>query len=274
MPSLNRKSSIPLYEQIKQIIRNQILSGEYVAGSRLPTEEEFCDHFSVSKITVKRALNDLARTGIIERRQGSGSIVAPKLLDHSFAEAEGFSSATQRNGQKASSKILGISFVEATEHLLHSFQLPKGSSTRFMRIRRLLLVNDRPGALLMVYVPEELGQKMLDYELENSSFYQLYQEISGLKITRNENILAPIVVPEDEAQVLGVEEGSVHMHIRGVSFFENDATAEVSLGIFSADMFVWKANAYRVRLPDEELPRNQLMGKDFVKNMTVEQHVK
>jgi len=266
---LNRKSSIPLYEQIKQIIRKQILSGEYVAGSRLPTEEEFCALFDVSKITVKRALNDLARAGIIERRQGSGSIVAHKLVEDSFAGTEGFSAAASRNGQTPTSKVLSVSLVEPSEHLLNSFQLPRRSSTEFMRFRRLLFVNGRPGALIMVYVPKALGQQLLTYNLENRSFYQLYQEISALKITRNENILTPIAVQDEEAALLEVETGSVHMHIRGVSFFENNLPAEMSMGIFSADMFVWKANTYRVVKPEENLSGNQLFARDVVKNMIV-----
>ncbi len=272
MTILNRNSSVPLYEQIKQNIRNQIRSGEYMAGNRLPTEEEFCAHYNVSKITVKRALNDLAQAGIIERRQGSGSIVAPKLLDGSFTDTEGFSSAVRRNGQHPSSKILKVSLVEATEHLLSSFQIAKNTktSTRFMRIRRLLSVNEKPAVIMTVFVTEALGLKMLEYKLENSSFYELYQKITGYRITRNENLLAPVLVSQYQANILDVEAGSAHMHIRGVSYFENDMPAEVSLGIFSADMFVWKANTYRVRKLDEESVANQMSDNSLVKNMIAE----
>ena len=273
MPTLNRNSSIPLYEQIKQIIRNQILSGEYMVGSRLPTEEEFCERFGVSKITIKRALNDLARAELIERRQGSGTIVAPRLVDDSFAGTEGFTNSARRSNQIPTSKILGISLVEASEHLLSSFQFPPNSSIRFLRIRRLLSVNNRPGAILTVYVPEALGQKMLDYKLENSSFYRLYQEISGLRIARNENVLTPLIVAQEEAQILDVEPGSAHMHIRGVSFFEDGTTAEVSLGIFSAGMFEWKANTYSVRKPDESLFSDQIISGAFIKNMFADEYV-
>ncbi|HUF36998.1 MAG TPA: GntR family transcriptional regulator [Anaerolineales bacterium] len=249
---IDRDSSIPLYEQIKQIIRFQILSGEYTFGSRLPTEEEYCQAFSVSAITVKRALNELASAGLVSRRQGSGTIVTRQPVDDNFKLTAGFSEIARLSGRKPYSRILKIHTVPATPNLLKTFQLPANSEIRFMSFQRLMMTNDRPSAVLTAYVLEEIGETMRRYNLNGRSFYRLYEEILGRKVIRNENTLTPVNVSPDVARLLEVDPGSAHMHIRGVSYIEGGLTIEMSVSIFSGDYFEWKADTYQVREPAAE----------------------
>ena len=258
---IDRNSSIPLYEQIKHIIRFQILSGEYTYGSRLPTEEEYCQQFDVSAITVKRALNELASAGLVSRRQGSGTIVTRKPVDENFKLTAGFSEIARRSGRKPSSRVLQIGTVEASPNLLNTFHLPPATAIRFMSFQRLMIANDRPSAVLTAYVIEEIGEKMRLYDLDNISFYRLYEEILGRKVARSENTLSPINVSPEVAKLLQVDPGSAHMHIRGVSYLEGGLTVEMSVGIFSGDYFEWKAETYQVREPEDALMLDQVYGE-------------
>jgi GntR family transcriptional regulator len=250
---IDRTSLIPLYEQIKHIIRSQILSGEYSYGSRLPTEEEYCQQFGVSAITVKRALNELVTAGLISRRQGSGTIVTRKPVDESFASTAGFSEVARRNARKPESRVLKISRVEPSPSLLKTFQLSPGAGIRFMSFQRLMSTDGRPSAVLTAYVLEEIGERMVQHDLDNTSFYRLYETLTGRKVVRNENTLSPINVSIEAAKLLQVNPGSAHMHIRGVSYLEGGLTIEMSVGIFSGDYFEWKADTYQVRETDHEL---------------------
>lgn len=248
---IDRNSSIPLYEQIKHIIRFQILSGEYSYGSRLPTEDEYCQQFAVSSITIKRALNDLANAGLVSRRQGSGTIVTRKPVDDRYKLTAGFSEIARRGGRRPSSRVLRIAAVEATPNLLKTFQLPPNADIRFMSFQRLLTSDDRPSAVLTAYVLEEVGERMRRRDLNDISFYRLYEELLGRKVVRNENTLSPINVSPDLAKLLEVDPGSAHMHIRGVSFMEGGLTVEMSVGVFSGDYFEWKADTHQVRENDQ-----------------------
>ena len=258
---IDRNSSIPLYEQIKQIIRFQILSGEYAYGSRLPTEEEYCQKFQVSSITVKRALSELANAGLVSRRQGSGTIVTRKPVDENFKLTAGFSEIARRSGRRPESNVLKVRRLDATESLLRTFQLPPAAEVGFMSFQRLLSTDGRPSALITAYVLEDLGQQMLKHKLDNASFYRLYEEILGRKVTRNENTLTPINVSPDAARLLQVTPGSAHMHIRGVSYIEGGLTVEMSVSIFSGDYFEWKADTYEVRDSEHEIPLDQVFGE-------------
>ncbi|MGY4706656.1 extracellular solute-binding protein [Candidatus Bipolaricaulota sp. J31] len=75
MRKLDKRSATPLYLQIKEILKERIERGEYAPGERLPTEMELCEMFGVSRITVRQALNELAKEGLLYRQRGSGTYV-------------------------------------------------------------------------------------------------------------------------------------------------------------------------------------------------------
>ena len=77
MAIVDRNSAIPLYYQIKQYFRQQIETGELKPGDQLPTEAELCERLGVSRAPVRQAMAELAREGLIYRRAGAGSFVAP-----------------------------------------------------------------------------------------------------------------------------------------------------------------------------------------------------
>ena len=76
--TLNANNAVPLYEQVKINLQSQMASRAFLPGQRLPSETELCQNFGVSRITVRRALDDLVNEGILERKQGKGTFVAER----------------------------------------------------------------------------------------------------------------------------------------------------------------------------------------------------
>lgn len=76
---LHKESTVPLYRQLKEILKEAIRRGEFRPGDRLPTEMELCETFGVSRITVRQALNELANEGFLYRQQGSGTFVNDRI---------------------------------------------------------------------------------------------------------------------------------------------------------------------------------------------------
>src|SRR5262245_24463161 len=98
MISVDRANPTPLYEQIKLILREQITGGELVPGVQLPTENELCRQYNVSRITIVKALTDLQHEGLIRRIQGKGSIVNPLPIKSAMNTIMGFTENMRRNG--------------------------------------------------------------------------------------------------------------------------------------------------------------------------------
>ena len=78
MEQLDTNNAVPLYEQLRVALRERLDSGVLDPGERLPSEAELCRKYGVSRITVRRAVDELVEEGILERRQGKGTFVAPK----------------------------------------------------------------------------------------------------------------------------------------------------------------------------------------------------
>lgn len=248
MNKIDRNSPVPLYEQIKQILREQILDGVLSPGSRLPTEQELCERFDVSRITIKRALDDLATAGLVRRIQGKGSIVeAINRVDSGLDVPVGFSEIVRRQGLRPSSQIISMEMKEADANLRHAFRLMPEATNRFMSFRRRLFIEDRPVALLNIIVPEELGKRMLKHDLDDASFYSLYATLYGREVVRSEADLTPIAASPEIANLLQVEPGTAHIHYRAVSYLEGDFPVELCLGVYSGDIFQWRVNMYQIR---------------------------
>lgn len=245
MDNLDRRSPTPLYAQLKAILHERILSGEYAPGDRIPTERELCQRYGVSRITVVRALNDLAREGFIERIQGKGSLVTWRPIEGSLNRVTGFTHSMRAQGFTTRSRVLSIETIPADQSLRAAFRLPPDSEQRFVRFRRLRFVDDRPAVILTSIVPEDVGTRLMSYDLESISFYDLFEALLGRRIARTEVTLAPIIATPEAIELLEVDEGSPQMLYRGISYLEGDIPIEVATGIFRGDTFQFVATIQR-----------------------------
>jgi DNA-binding GntR family transcriptional regulator len=247
MYQVDRGNPTPLYEQIKLILRRQITSGEFEPGVQLPTEAELCQQYQVSRITVVKALGDLAHEGLIQRMQGKGSIVSPPPFKNSMNMILGFTATMRQNGLRPRSQILSTEEIHGDLSLRRSFELPLNYPSRFIRFKRLMFVNEMPAVLFNVVVQEAVGRKMQEQDLDNTSFYKLYKEIFGRPVSRNETTLTPILATPEAIELLGVKPGTPHFLFRGLSFVEGDIPVELSTGIFPGDLFQFDSIIYRLR---------------------------
>lgn len=245
---IDRNAPIPLYVQVKNILREQILNEEFGMGEQLPTEADLCDKYNISRITAKRALDDLAITGVIRRIQGKGTFVSEKLLITD--EVAGFSKSIRQYGLTPSSHILSIETIESNDNLRKIFGLTADNNQGFTAIKRLLFVEDRPAYVVTSIFPESLGKRILEYNLENASLYDLIKRILGSPVIWSESILTPIIPGPDAIKILRISFGSPHFHNRQISYITGDIPVELALGIFSADIFQWRS---RMKLPGFEM---------------------
>lgn len=243
--TIDKGSSTPLYEQLKLILRERIVTGEFGKGDQLPTERELCERYGVSRITAVRALNDLAGEGLIERIQGKGSIVRSHTIAKSLSSIEGFTQTISRQGYATRSEVLEIRDVDGDIRLRARFKLPADSPQRFTRIKRLRFVNDQPVSLAVSVVRKELGDALRGRDLERTSFYALFEEILGRRVSRNDAVLHPIVADAEIADALDVAPGSPHFLTRGITYVEGDLPVEMSEAVFHGERFEFSATMHQ-----------------------------
>src|SRR5581483_3792504 len=159
----------------------------------------------------------------------------------------GFTESMRQNGLVPRSLVSGIETFDGDLELRHRFRFPLNYPVRFTRFKRRMYVNDIPAVLFTIIVQEELGSRMQDYPLDDTSFYKLYERILGRRVTRNETSLTPILSTPEMVELLDVAPGTPHFSFRGLSFLEGDVPVELAYGWFRGDLFQFESIIYRIR---------------------------
>src|SRR3954447_18057502 len=117
---LNNSISTPLYDQLKQILKDAIGQGVYKSGEKLPNETELCDLYGVSRITVRRAIQDLADDGFLERKQGKGTFVTRTKITRELVSIDGFTDFSKQMGKTPSKRTISCEEIKATPEIAES----------------------------------------------------------------------------------------------------------------------------------------------------------
>lgn len=115
------------YERIKRFIQEGIDAGDWESGTRIPSENQLAAKFSLSRMTVNRAIKELEADGIVERVQGKGTFVAPPRPLRSVLQIQGIDSEIRARGNQYSCRVLSLKETRTNKELSERLQLAKGS---------------------------------------------------------------------------------------------------------------------------------------------------
>lgn len=234
---IDKNTPTPFYRQLTLILQDKIVIGEWVPGMLLPTEFELCDQYNVSRVTVRRALEDLASKGLIDRVQGKGSLVKKVNDTNATSDHRGFSQTIRDQGYEPQANLLKEELVKGNAELVQLFELPEDDEHYFWCFTRLRLFNDEPAAITRTYVQKKLGDRMREFDLSKESFYSLYKNITKRNIVRNDGLIKAISVSDYEAELLQVKSGSAHLWYRGVAYVAGNVPIEVNYTIYHGEKF-------------------------------------
>jgi GntR family transcriptional regulator, histidine utilization repressor len=159
---LDAKNPEPLYLQIKRLIVGKIQSGEWKSGDKIPTEHALVRDLKASRMTINRALRELTQDGILARRQGSGTFVAPAKLETGLLEIKNIADEIAFRGNSHNSEILALEAAKAPDDI--SRVMSGSSGNIFFHCVLLHRENDVPVQLEVRYVNPELVPDFLDQD--------------------------------------------------------------------------------------------------------------
>jgi GntR family transcriptional regulator, phosphonate transport system regulatory protein len=140
-----REAGVALWRQIVRVIEREIAEGAYPPGGRLPTEAQLAARFSVNRHTIRRALEELSRNGLVRVEQGRGSFVAEDVLDYAVAPRTRFSEWIRRQNKEPSGRVLDLRELPADSTVAAGLGIRIGA--RVVRMERLGLADGRPVSL-------------------------------------------------------------------------------------------------------------------------------
>jgi len=146
-----REPGVALWRQIVRAIEGEIASGDLTAGARLQTEAQLAARFAVNRHTVRRALEELSRGGLVRIEQGRGSFVAEDVLDYAVASRTRFSEWIRRHNKEPSGTVIDLREIAADQTVAAGLGLRIGARVVFLE--RVGLADDRPVSLGAHYFP-------------------------------------------------------------------------------------------------------------------------
>ncbi|APR39352.1 GntR family transcriptional regulator [Paraburkholderia sp. SOS3] len=179
-PIFESNSPVPLYQQIKDALRAGILDGEYAPHSRMPSESELQDMFEVSRITIRQALGDLQKEGLIFKVHGKGSFVSQPKTVQNITSLQGFAESMSGDGHEIVNRVVSFDFVASSEEVASRLALEPG--TAVAEIRRVRLVNREPTSYEITFLPEALGRKVKRADLATRDIFLILENDCGVAL--------------------------------------------------------------------------------------------
>lgn len=240
-------SPIPMYRQLEDLIRGRIEREELVRGARIPSEAKLCDTYGVSRITVRQALADLEREGLLERAPGKGTFVRQRSgRVERMTKLTGFGENMAGLGREA-----GYSTLQAREETvpLEVADRLRITEARAFLVDRILLADGSPVGAHISYLPLWLVEQApaAAFSREALDLHSLYAAIeeTGVVLSRAEEIVEPGFADSVEARKLKMEEGGLVLRVTRTVYDTNDRSIEHVLITYRSDVYTFRQQLYR-----------------------------
>lgn len=227
------ESGGPRYVQLRQRLESGIESGVLAPNSSLPPEREIAEITELSRVTVRKAIQELVREGLIEQRQGSGSFIREPLsrMEQSLSHLTSFSEDMAQRGLDTTSRWLERGVFLATPTEIRGLDLDDGAEVA--RIYRLREAGGRPMALERASLPLDILPNPLDV---TTSLYEVLNA-RGLRPVRAMQKISAINLEAREAELLGVAEGAAGLSIERTSYLASGRVAELTRSLYRGDAY-------------------------------------
>jgi GntR family transcriptional regulator len=231
---LEPETPIPLYIQIKELIQNQIRTGELKIGSRLYSERELSEKFHVSRMTARQAIQSLVHEGVLQTQIGKGTYVKPPKVEIKLPSFNGFTQLIQQRNQVPSSQVLKAEIQLADTELADKLNVELG--TEVVVLRRIRFVDGLSYAIETSHVIHDVCVGILDqYDFNKESLYQVLAEKYGVQLVWGEEVIEVRLPNRSEAQLLEIDSKTPVFTSTRTSFTKTDKRIEYVTAVFRGD---------------------------------------
>ncbi|AGW94808.1 MULTISPECIES: GntR family transcriptional regulator [Cupriavidus] len=234
---------LPLYTQIKDALRARILDGTYPPHHQMPSESELGERFSASRITVRQALGDLQKEGLIFKIHGKGTFVSKPRAFQNITSLQGFAEAMSSMGYEILNQVRSCKCVPASRHVAAQLRLREGDPV--VEIRRVRLLNREPVSLELTWVPEAVGKRLVTADLATRDIFLILENDCGVKLGHADLSVDAILADEDLTQALRIQEGAPVLRIERLTHDAQGTPIDYEFLYFRGDAFQYRLRVDR-----------------------------
>lgn len=236
----------PLYVQIKDRLRGQILDGTYQPHQQLPSEAEMIASFNVSRITVRQALGDLEAEGLIFRLHGKGTFVSKPKAFQDLGRLQGFGEAMRQKGYETFAQVIGMRNIVPSPQVRERLQL--GKRAHVTELQRVRFLNREPISLDVSYLPATLGQRLARHDLATRDVFAILENDLGLQLGHADLQIGAALADAALASHLKVAEGSSVLCIERTTHGADGTPIDYENLFYRGDAFQYRVRVDRVPL--------------------------
>lgn len=231
----------PLYRQVIRDLENQIR--QMKPNEKLPSERQLLVKYSVSRNTIRLALQDLEERGLIYRLHGKGTFVSSNFLSQpNIGGMYSFTEELKKIGQKASTQNQSLSLIVPDEHI--ATQLNMASTEKAYKLVRLRLANNQPRIFSTSYLPEKLFHGLELSDLNDKPLYDVMKEkYDQISVMAFEDVQA-VCLNQEESENLAEKVGSPSLKIFRKTINDKNVPIEFTISLARGDKFVYRSRQY------------------------------
>ncbi len=235
-------SAQPLYLQIKNMLAQRILDGDYAPHERLPSESELMKVFGVSRITVRQALRDLHADGLVFSVQGKGTFVAKPKAIQDVQRLQGFGESMVPQGYEASTRVISLQEIRPSQEVADALGIKQSDTV--VEIKRVRFRNREPISIDHSFYPVEIGRRLAGRDLTQDIFPMLENEFD-IVLDHADLRIEATLADDDQARGLNCDIGSPVLLIRRLVLDEHDNRVAFEFLSHRGDAFQYHLRADR-----------------------------
>lgn len=243
---LNKKSAIPLYNQLVTLLIDYIKTS-LTENEKMLSEREICDKYNVSRTTVRAALSELEETGFIYKRHGKGTFVSGLWKEmKNLSNAFSFTEQMKQLGKSPHTDILSFEKVKAIPYIAENLQI--STNDEVYKLKRLRSADNMKMLYETSFIPANLFPNLTVELLETMPLYDLFSDKYQQEIKYADEEFFASLTQEKEAKRLDVPYGSACLRIFRTTYNNDNKIIEYTISVARGDQFIYKIQHFNKRL--------------------------
>lgn len=230
---IDKKSFVPIYYQLQELLVGKIESGELSSGDKLPSENELTAMYNISRNTAQKALRALVDWGLAQRIQGKGTFVCNKSVTFSITASLSMTSEVIGLNKEPHSRMLQAKVIGASLDIAKKLGIDKDDAVYI--IQRLRFVDEMPIMIQSSYIPEKFLPDLLKKNLEDASLFEIFTHDYNIDIDHTSEVMRAVSVTQFEGEMLNIAEHSPAFLLQRLTYLKNGEVFEYVKTIVRGD---------------------------------------
>lgn len=233
----------PLYARIRDELRADIVDGTYQPHQRLPSESDLIGRYGVSRITVRQALGELEKEGLLFKVVGKGMFVSKPKPFQSLARLQGFAEAMSQQGHEIYNRLISLKFLPASAEVAQQLGLEEGSLvTELRRVRHL---NREPVSFDITYLSVSIGERLAKEDLTTRDIFLIQENDYGIPLGYADLTIDAVLADAELAGLLQVAKDSPILRIERLTHNSDGIPLDFEYLYCRADNFQFRLRVAR-----------------------------